>query len=210
MINILAENNYFIVLDKPAGTSVHNEEPNLLTFLKKQNLPVHFVNRLDTETSGLVMIAKKPDFHEPLRQALDHGQKIYSALLRGKMKTVEIDWSWALTDKAEGRQNPQGSSADRKPCLSHVKVIRQSDYLTEVSVEIATGRQHQIRKHAALAKHPIIGDRRYNDAKYNQKIAEIYQDSRMQLHAQKLIFKFNDTPYDIESSHFSLDHFFKI
>ncbi|MNL43006.1 Ribosomal large subunit pseudouridine synthase C [compost metagenome] len=55
-----------------------------------------------------------------------------------------------------------------------------------MNVQLLTGRQHQIRKHAAIAKHAIVGDPRYNDPKYNSKMAQFYQNDRMFLHARKL------------------------
>lgn len=208
MVNIVAENPFFIVLDKPIGVSVHNESPSVQEFLMVQNKPVHFVNRLDQETSGLMLVAQKPSYHEELRDSLDQGQKIYKALLRGKISQQKsvLEWNWPLTDKAEGRKNPQGQSSDRKSCLTLVKIIHENQYFTEIEAEIKTGRQHQIRKHSALAKHPIVGDRRYNDPKYNERIAQIYGLTRLCLHAYKLQFKFQNKDYTFTSERFDFKY----
>jgi RluA family pseudouridine synthase len=189
-LKILAETETWLVVDKPAGLSVHNESPNVLTLLKERDsrCDYHLVHRLDQETSGVLLIAKRPDVAARFMDALAAGssEKYYVAVLRGKMKTENADWTWALTDKAEGRKNPQGMSKDRKPCRTLVKVLNSSDYLSLVECQILTGRQHQVRKHAALAKHAIVGDRRYNDPKYNERIAELYKTERMFLHARSL------------------------
>ena len=63
MISVLEDNAFFIVLNKPEGVSVHNEKPSLLDWLTERKLPVNFVNRLDAQTSGLVVVARDPKFH---------------------------------------------------------------------------------------------------------------------------------------------------
>ena len=209
MIKIIEENKFFIVLLKPEGFSVHNQSPSVIEFLKKSNKPVHFVNRLDQETSGLMIVAKLPEYHELLAEALDDGKKHYRALLRGSWEKPEkeLSWTWPITDKAEGRQNPKGVSADRLEAQTQVQVLRSNKYFTEVYLELFTGRQHQIRKHAAIAKHAIVGDSRYGDKKYNDNIAKLYDIKRMHLHAEKLNFTFENKVFNFESK-YSLDRFF--
>lgn len=210
MISVLEDNAFFIVLNKPDGVSVHNEKPSLLDWLTERKLPVNFVNRLDQQTSGLVVVARDPKFHEPLSQALHSGAKTYRALLRGswKDKALALTWDLPLSDKAEGRKNPQGKSGDRKNCITRVSVVRTNQYFTEVLCEIKTGRQHQIRKHAALAKHAILGDSRYNDESYNEKMGKMYKTSRMFLHAEELKFNFQGKDYHIRSPKMDLEIFF--
>lgn len=189
-LKILHETPDWLVVDKPAGLSVHNATPNVLTLLQDQHpgASFHLVHRLDQETSGLLLLAKNPKTAASLMESLnlDSTTKKYQAILRGKMKMEPISWHWALTDKGEGRKNPQGISQDRRPCTTLVKVLQSNDYFTWVECEILTGRQHQIRKHAAIAKHPIVGDSRYNDPKYNERISGIYSTQRLFLHAYEL------------------------
>lgn len=213
-IKIVAENDFFFVIDKPAGVSVHNDSPSLAEYLASIKKPLHFVNRLDAETSGLMIVAQKPELHADLAEALEDGRKFYRTLLRSPWKPTNPHqknsavWSWPISDKSEGRTNPQGPSSARKLADTRVEIIRINRYFTEAYVEILTGRQHQIRKHAALAKHAIVGDSRYNEPKYNANIAKIYGDGRMQLHAEKLVFEFNKTNFIFESK-INFDHFFK-
>ena len=198
MIQILEENNDFIVILKPFGLSVHNQSPSVMEQLQGLKKPIHFVNRLDQETSGLMVIAQQPELHQKLVTALEDGQKFYRALLRSpwKAKPVSAVWNWAISDKAEGFKNPQGIAATRVPAETRAQVLRSNKYFTEVWVELLTGRQHQIRKHSALAGHPIVGDRRYNEEKYNKNIEKFYGESRMQLHAEKLLFEFDGKPFE--------------
>ena len=210
MIKILEENDFFIVLTKPEGFSVHNQSPSVAEYLKKAQKPnQHFVNRLDQETSGLIIVAKQPAYHDLLAESLKEGHKYYRALLRGPWKKPEKEalWTWPLTDKAEGRANPKGVSADRKEASTQMKVLRTNQHFTEAYIELNTGRQHQIRKHAAIAGHPIVGDPRYNDKKYNDGIKAKYNVGRMHLYAEKLKFEFEGKDYSFESK-VSLDQFF--
>lgn len=209
MIQIIEENDFFILLIKPEGYSVHNQSPSVAEHLKKSGFAPHFVNRLDQDTSGLVLVARTPELHAPLSLALENGEKFYRALLRGAWKNpdLQVMWSWPISDKAEGRDNPQGKSQDRVRAETKVRVVRSNPYFTEVEAELITGRQHQIRKHAALSKHPIVGDQRYNEKKYNAKINQMYQSERMHLHAEKLVFNFNNKNYAFEHK-YNLDQFF--
>ncbi|MFM6927048.1 MAG: hypothetical protein ACKOX6_01215, partial [Bdellovibrio sp.] len=66
------------------------------------------------------------------------------------------------------------------------RVIEASKFFSLIEDNLLTGRQHQIRKHSAMAKHSIIGDARYGDPKYNSRMAEMYGTDRMFLHAARL------------------------
>ena len=109
-----------------------------------------------------------------LQEALTRATKEYSAILRGVVKQKEGDWSKPLTNKGEGFRNPQGRKADRISAQTFFKIVRSNEYFTLVHLTLGTGRQHQIRKHAVLAKHQVIGDSRYGDRRYNSMIAKRY------------------------------------
>lgn len=210
MNQILEENDFFIVVNKDPGVSIHNQSPSLVEFLTAQKKPIHFVNRIDQETSGLVLIAQKPRYHDMLCASLEDGQKIYRALLRGTWKSPEKNkiWKWSISDQAEGRKNPQGVKANQMDALTEVEMIRTNPHLTEIKAVLKTGRQHQIRKHAAIAKLPIVGDKRYNEGDYNKKIAARFKTpERMHLHAEKLVFEFEGRNYSFEKK-YNLDKFF--
>jgi RluA family pseudouridine synthase len=202
-LKILAETETWLVLDKPAGLSVHNESPNVLTLLKERDpkFEYHLAHRLDQETSGVLLVAKNAKTAGILSEALQGSstEKRYVAILRGALKTPNADWAWDLSDKAEGRKNPQGLAKDRKNCRTLITVLKSNAYFSLVECEILTGRQHQIRKHAALAKHPLVGDGRYNDPKYNQRMAETYGSPRMFLHARELRILIDGTDHVFEA-----------
>lgn len=206
---LVDENEDFFVLYKPEGLSVHNQSPSLSEQLTLAGKALHFINRLDLETSGLMVIAQRPELHAPLASALEKGQKFYRALLRSPWKNPqqELLWSWPISDKAEGRKNPQGAASDRVKAETKVQIVRSNQYFTEAYFELLTGRQHQIRKHCALANHAIVGDPRYNEDKYNTNIQKFYGNTRMLLHAEKLVFNFKNKDCAYESK-INLDNFF--
>lgn len=192
MITILFQNDDFIAVDKPAGLSVHNaEDPeNLLLLLEKQLqleklYPVH---RLDKETSGVQLLALSQSSAKKLSDEFQGKtiQKNYVAILRGKLEEESGTWLAPLSNKAEGRKNPAGLSKERIPCETRFQVLRRSQYFTFCAFHLITGRRHQIRKHAALAQHEIVGDAIYGTPKYLSKISSLYQNNRLYLHCEKI------------------------
>jgi len=185
---ILFQSADFVALDKPAGISVHNnEDPQNVLGVLQNRLGVaklYPVHRLDKETSGVQLIALKEKPAKSLAAEFEQRtvQKTYIGLLRGEIREDEGVWTHQLTDKSEGRVNPAGQPKDRVLCETRFRVLQRSKYFTLCEFDLITGRQHQIRKHAALAKHALVGDPRYGDAKYNGRMQELYKTSRLFLH----------------------------
>lgn len=194
-VQILFKNNDFLAVNKSAGKSVHNCEDtdNLLSAIEAEigisNLfPVH---RLDKETSGIQLIALNKDCARDLADQFQgrRVEKIYTGIVRGQLNVCEGVWNKPLTDKGEGRRNPEGLLRDRVSCETKFQVLKFNRYFSLCKFILITGRQHQIRKHTALAKHPLIGDSRYGDLKYNRMIQDRYQTRRMFLHCSFLKIK---------------------
>ncbi len=191
-IEILYRDQNILAVNKPNGFSVHNTEDhlNLMDLVKNQcNLTEVFpVHRLDKETSGIQILALNSESASRYATEFQNQKtiKIYHGVVRGQLENQTGNWTQPLTDKAEGRKNPQGISSQRVPCQTSYKTIQGSKYFTRCQFHLHTGRQHQIRKHAAINGHHLVGDQRYGDQKYNQKIAQLYQSSRMFLHCEEL------------------------
>lgn len=208
-IPVLVENQNFVAVNKPAGLSVHNEDSqgNLLSLLEAQlKIPKLFpVHRLDKKTSGVQILALNELAAQKLSQKFQEREvlKFYRGILRGKLSMLEGIWKSPLTDKAEGRKNPQGIARDRIPCETRYRVIQASNYFSDCEFQLITGRQHQIRKHAAISGNPLVGDPRYGDPKYNQKMTEIYKTNRMFLHCYQIEILENKilAPLPVEFSH---------
>ena len=193
-IPLLLRNENFIAVNKPPGLSIHNTEDsqNLISVLEQQLktktlLPVH---RLDKETSGIQVLAFNSATAQKLAKEFEQRavRKIYHGISRGILQPSEGVWDSPLTDKAEGRKSPAGHPSARVPCRTEYKVLRSSAYFSLCEFDLKTGRQHQIRKHAALYKHALVGDDRYGDPRYNLRMVGIYKCSRMFLHSSQLEF----------------------
>lgn len=198
---ILLEHSAFLAIDKPAGLSAHNDSTNessVLSLLGKEHFLVH---RLDKETSGVLLIAKSKLAAAELASQfqLHQTEKVYYAILRGQILEKNLIWNWPISDKGEGRKNPQGLLKDRVSANTEVAIENQNKYFSLAKIIIKTGRQHQIRKHAAISKHAIVGDSRYGDPKYNKKISDLYKLNRMFLHSAKLVFHYQKKEYVIDA-----------
>ncbi|MEQ1878211.1 MAG: RNA pseudouridine synthase [Bdellovibrionia bacterium] len=192
-IPVIHHESGWLAVDKPFGVSVHNnEEPEHLLARLERELrleKLYPVHRLDKETSGVQVLALNENAAKELAGEFQKRtvQKIYLGVLRGKLKEAQGVWNQALTDKAEGRNNPAGISRERIPCETRYRTLKDSKYFSLCEFELITGRQHQIRKHSALTNHALVGDPRYGDKSYNEKIAGLYGTSRMFLHCARIV-----------------------
>ena len=208
-IEILFQNSDWVAVNKPAGLSVHNvEDPeNLIQVLARQiAVPKLFpVHRLDKETSGVQLLALNEKAAAHLMQQFQQRSvlKFYQGITAGRLDQSGA-WHEPLTDKAEGAKNPAGLAKDRLPCETTFRLLKQSEYFSWAEFQIHTGRQHQIRKHCALHGRALIGDPRYGNPKYNQKISDLYQFRRMALHSWRLIIDGQEVSCDAPSEFLSL------
>lgn len=194
---ILYEDDYLIILNKPSGTAVHGGSGlsfgviEGLRALRPEARFLELVHRLDRETSGVLLIAKKRSalrsLHEQLR--LKTMQKDYLALVRGEWqshcKVVQAPLLKNILQSGERivRVNPEG-----KPSETRFKVEERFDLATLVKASPVTGRTHQIRVHALHAGHPIAFDDRYGDKAFDRQLADSGLN-RLFLHAASLRFE---------------------
>jgi len=157
---------------------------------------LELVHRLDRGTSGCVMVAKKRSVLRALHGLLrEEGavRKRYLALVRGRWEHGEIEIDMPLAASRDGSAARVRPAADGKAALSRFRLVNQyRDFASLVEVEIETGRTHQIRVHAAEAGHPIAGDDRYGDRKFNLE-CEARGLKRMFLHAVLIEFTWPGT-----------------
>lgn len=198
MIQELLKHPDFIIVDKPEGISCHNDDDSLSQWFGKE---WHLVNRIDRETSGLVVLTKFSELQNDIQIALSAGEKLYFAILRGNLPLSESwsEWNLPISDQGEGRETPQGNKIDQKDATTLYKVIQSNSYFSAVQCRLITGRQHQIRKHSRLAGRPIVGDSRYGNLKDNLRIAKLYKFERMALHSWKLNFPWRGETIQCES-----------
>ena len=198
MIQELLQHPDFLIVNKPAGVSCHNDPDSVI---QKYGKEWHLANRLEKENSGLLVITKNSKLQNSIQNALSEGEKIYSAVMRGSMPLSDSwnEWNTPISDQGEGRDNPQGKSVDWKDSKTLYKVVKSNQYFSLLECQLITGRQHQIRKHSLLAGRPIVGDSRYGNLKDNQRISQKYGFDRLALHAWKIRFNWNEVSVSCES-----------
>lgn len=193
----------WICAEKPHGLSVHNEPGRDLVSILSNQLghpglmqPVH---RLDRETSGLIILATEENSLVRL-SALFSGRQIkkhYQALVHGSIDSEGI-WDTPLSKQAGGRKDPAGKGK-RQAARTRYQVLGQSPHYTLVEIALFTGRKHQIRRHAKLAGHPVVGDARYGSPRAISFLAETCGFHRMALHACALEFEDEGRPVALRS-----------
>jgi 23S rRNA pseudouridine955/2504/2580 synthase len=169
----------------------------------RPNQSLELVHRLDRDTSGLLVIAKKrsalSELQALLREDHDGGiQKRYLTLLTGRMPngTMTVDAPLHIGLRQGGERHVQ-VHRDGKPSVSHFKVLERRGGHSYCEVLIETGRTHQIRVHAQHLGHPVAGDDKYGDEAVNKRLREQAGLKRLFLHAGSLQFALDGgkTPY---------------
>lgn len=193
---ILHEDGGLIVLNKPSGLAVHGGSGvslgviEALRVVRPQQKFLELVHRLDRDTSGVLLVAKKrsvlKQLHDDLREGRVH--KTYLALLFGRWngRQHKVEAPLKKFDLASGERVVRVSQ-EGKSSLTHFTQIRLFDQATLVEANPVTGRTHQIRVHAQFAGHPIAGDDKYISREQNAFFVERGL-KRLFLHAFRIEF----------------------
>lgn len=203
---ILLEDSHLLVIDKPAGVAVHGGSGvsyGVIEQLRASRPEAKFlelVHRLDRETSGILLLAKKrsalTNLHEQIREGrLD---KRYLALIHGDWQNtrqhVKLPLFKYTTPEGERRVRVQ---ADGMPSHTVFNLIRRYGEFALLEAELKTGRTHQIRVHLASSGFPIVGDDKYGDFGLNKALQKAEGSrvalKRMFLHAYQITFLHPET-----------------
>lgn len=190
-LDIIAEDDCYLIINKPYGIAIHpscrHYETSLSNGVKYYfnqiglNKKIRPVNRLDKDTSGLVIFAKNEYVQECLIQQMTcHTfQKWYIALLQGILENKQGIINASIARK-ENSIIERCVSEDGDTAITHYKVLKEYENYSLVEFLLETGRTHQIRVHSQYIGHPILGDTLYG------KASRIIQ--RQALHAYKIQF----------------------
>ena len=202
---LLFEDEHLLAIDKPAGVAVHGGSgvsSGVIEQLRRARPEARFlelVHRLDKETSGVLLLAKKRSALTALQdqfRARDTGKR-YAAWVFGtwpaQLKVIDAPLHKTLDATGERHVrvvSPAHEAARRSITL--VRIVRTAEpggeAVTLLDVTIRTGRTHQIRVHLAHAGHPIVGDPKYGDFARNRAWSKAHGAARMYLHARELAF----------------------
>jgi 23S rRNA pseudouridine955/2504/2580 synthase len=194
--NILSETEGLLIINKPAGMAVHGGSGvnfgviETLRQLRPKAKFLELVHRLDRDTSGCLMIAKKRSTLVQLHELLQTHQveKVYLALVKGKwqggMREINAP---LLKNQLQSGERMVRVSEEGKEALSLFEPLQRFKSATLMKVTLKTGRTHQIRVHAAYAGHPLAGDEKYGDKEFNRHMRQLGL-KRLFLHAASLTF----------------------
>lgn len=200
--DILFEDAHFVAVHKPAGQFVHRTELDrsveraCLQQVRDQiGSRVSPCHRLDRPTSGVVLFGKSAEAVRAMAMAFALGrvEKVYEALVRGWMEAAgRVDYP-IRAERDERAHAPREATTDYLPlqCLSLPVSTggHATTRFTHVALMPRTGRRHQLRRHMAHLRHPIVGDSRHGDGKLNRLAREALGVERLMLVAVELSFE---------------------
>jgi 23S rRNA pseudouridine955/2504/2580 synthase len=205
---IIFEDEWLLVVNKPSGLAVHGGSGidfgliELMRHLNPEHRFLELVHRIDKNTSGIIVIAKK-------RSALRLMQELFRNKKIKKNYLVAVKGNWDLQKKEvilrlEKKQTPEGHHVNvvedplkGKLSKSIFYLVKKTPHKSLLSVQIITGRTHQIRVQLAFLGFPVLGDDKYGDFALNKKLHSSGL-KRMFLHAHKLSFTHPFTEEKVE------------
>lgn len=205
---VIHEDRDLMVVNKPAGVAVHGGSGvsfgviEALRAVHPQLKELELVHRLDRETSGCLLVAKRRavlrDLHAQLRERTM--QKRYLALVAGRWpfgaKTIDLPLKTNL--KQGGERVVRVHSEGQEAVTTFTPIEQFGKVATLLDIALGTGRTHQIRVHAAHAGYPVAGDEKYGDREKDAKLKP-YGLSRMFLHAASLTFRRGEEPFTVSA-----------
>jgi 23S rRNA pseudouridine955/2504/2580 synthase len=195
--NILFEDEGMLIINKPSGLAVHGGSGISLGAIEALRVErpearfLELVHRLDRETSGCLMLAKKRAVLLELQQAMQRNQveKRYQALVKGSWPRgkATINAPLLKNQLTSGERMVRVDGAG-KASVTHFKVAERFKEATLLEVTLETGRTHQIRVHCQFSGQPVAGDPKYGDSHFNESLKQAGL-KRLFLHASNLRFK---------------------
>jgi 23S rRNA pseudouridine955/2504/2580 synthase len=206
--SIVYEDPQLLVIDKPAGVAVHGGSGvsfGVIEALRaaRPDENLELAHRLDRDTSGLLMVARKPSTLRTLHALLRDGkvEKKYLALVKGKWelgkKRIDVPLRTDIRVGGERTVKADASGKEAASVFKPVQFFGKKASLVEVTLE--TGRTHQIRVHATHAGYPLAGDEKYGEEEFNERMKALGL-GRMFLHAHQLSFVWPETGVEFSAS----------
>ncbi len=197
---VVYEDERVVLINKPAGLCVEDENAGMtvLSMMRRRAGEAYIprlCHRLDTQTCGLMILAKDDES----QAALDHAfrertlKKEYTCLVRGEMRPPEkVCRAYLIKNARVGRVRViSHETPGARPIVTAYRTLSREGELSRLQVDLLTGRTHQIRAHLAYLSHPILGDDVYGDRAFNRRLKSV---GRLKLCASSLTLRFQDGP----------------
>lgn len=206
---ILYEDDRLLVLNKPAGMAVHGGSGlsfgviEALRAMRPDAPFLELVHRLDRDTSGCLLIAKRRSELRTLHELLRRGavQKRYLLLVLGDWSEGRTDIDMPLSKNLQqgGERVVRVDPLQGKEARTLFRFLEKYPGASLMEADLKTGRTHQIRVHAAYAGHPLAGDEKYGEAEFNRRMRALGL-KRLFLHAHYVAFRDEERDREIEVS----------
>lgn len=202
---ILAMTDHWLAVNKPSGMVVHrsrgaNDRHTLVSVMRDHLGPEIFpVNRLDRQTSGLILMARDRDSARELSTAFAERKvfKTYEAVVRG-WPSLPIDGEHTIERELGGKPAFTRIVLLQKSLLDVSLGIHEKTRLSRLRLFPKTGLTHQLRRHLRGWGYPIVNDQKHGDRNLNRAFQEKFKHKRMLLHSMALTFPFGGEMHSVE------------
>ncbi len=202
-LDVLFEDDWMMAVNKPAGMAVHAGSgitgATLVDHVRaylgpkatRNDFTASPAHRLDRDTSGVILIAKRRPAMVHFTEVFTEGRakKRYLSLVKGRMPRDRGMVDLPLSEHQQTARSKQRRGVNMQPAVTQYRVLRQAGECALLECTIETGRTHQIRRHLAAIGHPVVGDRRYGDFSFNREARERWGLRRLFLHAEEIGFQ---------------------
>ena len=201
-LKVLLEDDWMMAVDKPSGMAVHTGSgisggtvvdyvrAYLGTRAVRNDFAASPAHRLDRETSGVLLVAKRRPAMVHFTDVFTHGKaaKHYIALVKGKMPRDAGMIDLPLAEHQQTAASRARRGVNMQEARTHYRVLRQGSRAAVLECTLETGRTHQIRRHLAALGHPVAGDKKYGDFAFNREARALWGLKRLFLHARQIEF----------------------
>lgn len=202
-VSILHEDDAVLAIDKPSGMAAHTgsgikgatvvdwARSYLKTDPEQKDFKPSPAHRLDRETSGVMLIAKKRRAMVRLTEIFTENtvEKAYVTLVKGRMPRPKGTIDVPLAEHQQTARSRSERGVNMQPAITHYRVLAVGRGVSLLECTIETGRTHQIRRHLAAIGHPVVGDPRYGDFPFNREVQKDWGLKRQFLHARRLVLE---------------------
>lgn len=201
-LEVLLEDDWMMAVDKPSGMAVHTgsgiTSGTLVDYVRaylgpkavRNDFAASPAHRLDRETSGVILVAKRRPAMVHFTDVFTRGlaKKKYLVLVKGRMPGPKGVIELPLAEHQQTAESKARRGINLQEAVTRWSLVSQTSACALLEARIETGRTHQIRRHLAAIGHPVAGDRKYGDFPFNREAKARWGLKRLFLHAERIEF----------------------